>query len=212
MNSPVAHHIAAAREAWELGLRQVMAELNVVLRDATDECRFPGSPVEDVSFSRCCDDLSRALGYIQAIRPDLPSMPTSHYWRLSANFGCSENNEMRCFLGMLRQLDVSDWNAEVLTPVADHANRIREFFDNIQAMAVGDLVRRDPHMEARDAFIYDARSKLTPHKQIIAEIKRNPDWESIESPQGINGAAKRYAKRHGLPVPQKGKRGRPRRR
>jgi hypothetical protein len=61
--------------------------------------------------------------------------------------------------------------------------------------------RRDPATGARDKFIYDESCKGTPWPMIQAKVNAKSEWDAIYSRQGIDSAAKRYAKRLGLPAP-----------
>jgi hypothetical protein len=55
--------------------------------------------------------------------------------------------------------------------------------------------------EDRDKFIYEEYLNVTSLKNIIIKINKIPEWDEIKTKQGIKDAAKRYAKRHGLPPP-----------
>jgi hypothetical protein len=61
----------------------------------------------------------------------------------------------------------------------------------------------------RDAWIYRQVMRGVPHKEIIAELKRRPEWEFIKDPPGIRRAAEQYAKVHELAPPPDRKPGRP---
>jgi hypothetical protein len=64
--------------------------------------------------------------------------------------------------------------------------------------------------EARDKWIYEQLRKGKKPTPVLKEYQRMPalrDWEPINSVAGLTQAAKRYAKRHGLPL-IKGPRGR----
>lgn len=55
--------------------------------------------------------------------------------------------------------------------------------------------------DARDGWIYRRVMKLVPLKQIRDDLKRIPEWDRIESVQGIRSAAIGYATRKKLPLP-----------
>lgn len=60
----------------------------------------------------------------------------------------------------------------------------------------------DAKTEARDKWIYTQYMKGVVYKTIIADLKRRATkkkWEPILSDNGIRGAARRYATRHGKP-------------
>jgi hypothetical protein len=59
---------------------------------------------------------------------------------------------------------------------------------------------RDKSLEARDAWIYKECCKGTAYDAIVIQLKKKPaNWPRIESKQGIQNAAKRYAERNNLP-------------
>ena len=63
-------------------------------------------------------------------------------------------------------------------------------------------VQRDKKTEARDRWIYQQCLKKTPYGAISRALKsEHPEWDHIESETGILAAAKRYARRHGKPLP-----------
>jgi len=87
----------------------------------------------------------------------------------------------------------------------------------LQEISIPNTAVRDIPTEARDKWIYDECCGRTPYKEIINELQRmiasgqQPEWESIESVNGIKRAAERYAARHDLPLPPKRASGRPKR-
>jgi hypothetical protein len=62
--------------------------------------------------------------------------------------------------------------------------------------------------EYRDKFIYDSMRDGVPIKQILSKVKANKGWAKITTERGITLAGRRYAIRHGLPLPPPRKRGR----
>lgn len=61
---------------------------------------------------------------------------------------------------------------------------------------------RDRHLEARDKWIYEQTFNGVPYDTIRLELKNKPiRWRRISSKQGIQSAARRYAKRHNLAEP-----------
>ena len=67
----------------------------------------------------------------------------------------------------------------------------------------------DAPTEERNRFIYEEWPKGTPVKTIRAEVNKHPDWDPIETDNGIKAAAGRYARVHDLPPPRPRKQGRP---
>lgn len=57
----------------------------------------------------------------------------------------------------------------------------------------------DAATEARDKWIYNQCCKGVAYETIAIRLKKKSSkWQRIESKQGIQSAAQRYAKRHGL--------------
>jgi len=74
-------------------------------------------------------------------------------------------------------------------------------------------LRENPSYDSRndrDTWIYRECVMGTPYDQIIDELNGNTsDWTPIATPNGIKGAANRYADKNGLPHPQIRQPGRP---
>ena len=62
-------------------------------------------------------------------------------------------------------------------------------------------VKRDPR--DRDSCIYHWRKNGKSLKWIKDSVNRNPNWEPLHAVESISAAAKRFAKKHGLPWPIK---------
>jgi hypothetical protein len=59
---------------------------------------------------------------------------------------------------------------------------------------------RDKALEDRDRWIYAECCRGTAYDTIASKLTKKPqDWPRIESKQGIQNAAKKYAERNGLP-------------
>ena len=81
--------------------------------------------------------------------------------------------------------------------------RSREQENSEQAAAVVS------HHDDRDKCIYEQAMQGTEWDLIRIRLHKHPEWEPIGTINGIKDAARRYARRHGLPVPPRRKRGRP---
>lgn len=84
---------------------------------------------------------------------------------------------------------------------------------NFRRLLIGKLegpapLPRPKLTEYRDNFIFKRYRENMPLKQIAAEVKQNSEWDEIATEEGIRRAAKRYARRHGIEVPEPRKRGR----
>jgi hypothetical protein len=66
-----------------------------------------------------------------------------------------------------------------------------------------------PKNEERDKFIYDLMCDGVLIKQIMSRVNATQGWAKIATERGITLAGRRYAIRHGLPLPTPRKRGRP---
>jgi hypothetical protein len=53
----------------------------------------------------------------------------------------------------------------------------------------------------RDKFCYYQMKKGKLLKTIMNEVNKNSRWDSLYSPQGVSAAARRFARKHGLPWP-----------
>lgn len=62
-------------------------------------------------------------------------------------------------------------------------------------------VERSKETEARDKWIYELCVQGVPLWTIKTKLDGRTTWDPIESEQGIDQAARRYAKRHKLPAP-----------
>jgi hypothetical protein len=60
--------------------------------------------------------------------------------------------------------------------------------------------RRSPN-EERDRFCYEQKCAGMSWKGIRQAVNGRPDWEPIDTDQGLSQAAKRYAERHNKPWP-----------
>jgi hypothetical protein len=70
-------------------------------------------------------------------------------------------------------------------------------------------IARDPATEARDKWIYEQAMKGRAWASIMRSLDDKPKtWERLSTENGVKDAAKRYAKRHSLPMPQPRKAGR----
>ena len=64
--------------------------------------------------------------------------------------------------------------------------------------------------EQRNRWIYHECRAGIAYESIMRELSTKPtNWERIYNAQGISAAAKRYAKKHNLPLPKTRQRGRP---
>ena len=62
--------------------------------------------------------------------------------------------------------------------------------------------------DSRDKWIYEQAVKLVAWDTIRLQLAKKKKWEGIETPNGVKDAAKRYARRKGLPQPPPRKAGR----
>jgi hypothetical protein len=101
--------------------------------------------------------------------------------------------------------------ADSTSLVPEPASSTSEVSPNSESNSPPESARivKEKNTEERDKFIYDSCCMGTKYVSIINRVSNNEDWEFIESAQGIRNAAKRYAERHGLPLPGPRKKGRP---
>lgn len=57
--------------------------------------------------------------------------------------------------------------------------------------------------EQRDRWIYEQAKKGKAWKVISRALQDHPEWEQLESPQGVRAAVERYIARHNLPKIQR---------
>ena len=57
---------------------------------------------------------------------------------------------------------------------------------------------KDEVTEARDKLTYEESMKGTTYGSIVRMLKQHPEWDSVDSEQGVKDIARRYAERHGL--------------